>query len=92
MMQPPPTGSLSNAAEPSRWEEPVSAADATRQNEENLSILPSNGALTVFFSLYSYAFAPLMTHSLKFTFAHTCSSLTTFIRKMMGPVNDQYLR
>lgn len=64
-----------------------------------LSVLPSTRALTVFFSLYSYAcasphklFAPPITHSLKFPFAHTCGSLTTFNHKTIWPVNDQYLK
>lgn len=35
MMQPPPTASQSDAAEPSTWEESVSADEAVRQNGEN---------------------------------------------------------
>lgn len=92
VMQPPPTSSLSDAAEPSRWEESVSADDAVRRNGDNCLSSPSARALTVFFSLYSYAcasphklFAPPITYSLKFPFATLAVHLPPSSKKCSDP-------
>lgn len=84
MLQPPPTGSLSYAAEPRAWEESVSAADAVSKMEKAVCP-PIYQNLKSLFSPYIYMHMSLHTNCLHPNYilsgTPVCSSLATFIQE-----------